>query len=62
MLLGILIPYSLRPKPRTSFKHLLFRDNLSVLYVGVFHSVDSPILVELNVLLFGLIVRVIGSK
>jgi hypothetical protein len=48
MLLGILMPYSLRPGPRTSSKHLLFRDNLSIHYVDVLHSVDFPILVELN--------------
>ena len=65
MLLGTLIPYSLIPGPRTSFEYLLFRDYLSILYVDLFYSVDFPILVELNgcfdidVLLFGSIVRVV---
>jgi hypothetical protein len=64
MLLGKLMPYSLTRGPRTSFEYLLFRDNLSILYVDLLHSVDLPILVELNggfnigVLLFGLF----GSK
>jgi len=65
MLLGTLMKSSLTHGPRTSFEYLLFRDNLSILYEDLLHTVDFPILVELNgsfdigVLLFGLIGRII---
>jgi len=63
--LGKLVKSSLTPRPRTSSKYLLSRDNLSILYEDWLHPVDFPILVELNggfdigVLLFGLRVRII---
>ena len=65
MLLGTLTKSPLTPVTRTSCKYLLSRDNLSILYEDWLHSIDFPILVELNggfnigVLLLGLIVRVI---
>jgi hypothetical protein len=65
MLLGKLIKSFLTPGPRTSFRYLLSRDNLSILYEDLLHPVDFPILVKLNsgfnigLLLFGLIVRII---
>jgi hypothetical protein len=65
MLLGLLMSYSLIPVPSTSFIDLLFKDKLSILYEGLLHPVDFPILIELNggsdigVLLFGLIGRII---
>jgi hypothetical protein len=64
MLFGMLMTYSLSPGASRSFECLLSRDNLSILYVGMIYSVDFSILVEfddglnVNVLLFGLIVRV----
>ena len=65
MLLGKLIKPSLRPRTRRSFEYLLFRDNLSIHYEDLLHSIDLPILVESNggfnvdVLSFGFIVGVI---
>src|SRR5271155_5235032 len=63
--LANLITSSLNQAPSTSFKDLLFRDNLSILYEDLLHPVDFPILVEFNggfdigVLLLGLITRII---
>jgi hypothetical protein len=48
MRLGKLIKSSLKPRPRTSSKCPLSRDNLSILYEDLLHPVDFPIIVELN--------------
>src|SRR5271163_2335576 len=61
MPLGILMPHPLTPGASRSLEYLLSRDKLSILYVDLFHSVDFPLLVELNggfnidVLSFGLV-------
>jgi hypothetical protein len=55
----------LAPSPRRSFEHLLLSAHFSFPYVDLLQPVDLPVLVELNggfdidVLLFGLIVRVV---
>jgi hypothetical protein len=48
MLLGKLLLSSLRPGAIRSFKYLLFGNNFSIHYKDLLHSVDFPILVELN--------------
>ena len=65
LFLSVLMKLSLNPGARRSLEYLLSSDNLSILYEDLLHSVDFPLLVEANsgfdidVLSFGLIVRVI---
>ena len=48
LVLGKLMKSSLRPGTRRSFKYLIFRDNLSILYEDLLNPVDFSILIELN--------------